>query len=439
MKRYILSLSVICSLLLCGLCLPSCLSDDGMSLSLEPGNPLKMLRGTWRIKDIFRGSQSGISSLITPQVKLPQVGEYLKVGDLLAFGEGIGGKLGQSGTFKLTSASGTTTNLPWAFTQTVVDGQPYTGGITLAGLRFDITCWTPERWVITPDDDSGVYIELEHDDDPVYVPEEPAVTKCDSLVKKIVITCMPLDKSPQRITYTFEYNAPYNPRYGAKDVVPRKMTVSGEKATGKISGTYTYSYEGGNVLLYENGSLVKTFYGSSESGSFGSAEFTWGKNNVGYYARLGSRSVPWNYVLWNSIPYIEVSSSSTGEGNGYGDISSIVAQLSNYSGKWNYELGHQLNNTNLDLNVFLMRLLDYDPAQLFPMAAFNFYQQKFRYIIGHEDHQYGDILWERDHYTVQTNGCNYPTSITFDEYEGYRQHSGNEMSKSADYTVEISY
>lgn len=417
MKRHILSLSVICSLLLCTLSLPSCLGDDGTTFSLEPGNPLKMLTGTWRIKDIFKGSQNaGLN--IGSYIPLSG-GNQLKIGDLLAFGQGIGGQLGQSGTFSLISSGGTV-SLPYSFTETVKDGIPYTGGIRLGGLLFDIKCWTPERWIIYPDaDDDPWYIELEHDDDdePDDVPQKPDVTT-DGLVKKIVKRLTPWHGNEQigdirTWTYEFTYQ---------NDGQPATISIRNGSAT-----TYTYVYGSNQITLRSSGSTVKTgtlkgkYISGEDSGSLSLwATVTQSSSFLSNYA-FTYKNTDGRYL------FNRASTDVVRMDAGHDDFITV-------RGEWTYSYdGSSRNNTNLDLNCFITQLFDTDPLLLLPFKTAGFYGEKEMYLISGGTH--GFKYWQN--FKVQTNSSSKPTLITYEEVEKSAA-TANDFKTGA-YRVEITY
>ncbi len=402
MKRYILSLSFLCSALLaCLTTMPSCLGDDGTMFSLEPGNPLKMLPGVWRIKDIFKNAQSPFS---VGSVKLPQGGNVLQVGDVLSFGDGINGLLGQSGTFSLINASGTV-KLPWAFTQTVVENVPYTGGIKLGGLNFLIRCWTSERWIIYPEgDDDPYYIEFEHDDDydgdKPYVEPDPIDNGCSNVVKRIVKQVEPWHGDQM---------------YG--DIRTTVYTFKQSPLTFSIgSTTYTYQNPEPNICaLFQDGSgaALKTYdlRNHTEAGvsMILNAKIESSGNWHYYQAEMSGSYI--KYSFNSSSKYIDIEYSNNGAAAGSDN---------RLSGHWSYSFGSHLNDTSIDLNFLLAGLWDRDPAVILPLAIYDKYGGKEKYLIDAEIYRpnsYDYDLRHRRNFVVTKNDCGYPTCIEFDEYE----------------------
>lgn len=443
MKRYIIPLCLLCASLLSVTTFHSCVGEEGTAFPLEFGNPVEMIKGTWRITSIYKGAQS---SAITTSLRLPS-GQQFHVGDLLSFGKQIA-QSDLGGTFTLISTSGTV-NLPWSFTQKVVPGVPYTGGISLAGFLFYIRCWTPERWIFYPDGgDDPWYIELEHDDDddddgddddddPDSGGNTPTPTKpkdeCDNLVSKIVKrrTFTHSDITTTEVTtYTFSYQS---------DDRPSSMTVS---ANNRSSITYTYSYGNGTVTLKssEKGN-IKTV---KLSGGFASREDGVNLDLTAAVSQSSTHFAIYDGYCNSQNLYYQFGRSSNLS------ISTAIPRVSgnniynNWSGDWLYTFSQQPNNTNLCLNYFLTRLWEYDPGYLFPLGIFGFYGSPESYLINGASHYSGDnsgynsgnIVMKSSDYKYTLNSCKKPEKITFTSTYGYNTYS---ISESYYYVVEIYY
>lgn len=403
MKRHILYIGITCIMACCAIAVPSCIGDDATTFALEAANPRTLLSGTWRVKDIFRNSQSALSSL-NGSIALPS-GQSLRIGSLLRFPAGTDGLAPQSGNFQLFGF-GNAVTLPWKFTTTVIDGQPYTGGILLDGKRFAIRCWTPERWIFYPDgDDDPWYIELEHDGDDDTVTPEPTPTPtpepasdCGPIVRRIVKTAVN-HKGGQ----TYTSSTTYTFSYTGSDYTPSGLSIQGSN-----SANYIFSGQS-PIILLEGGSAAKT---ASLTSGYITRET---RNSLDLTATAEQSSGYWSSYRGELNAHKIAYTVSRGN-----PITFTTSVLNSVFDEYRWTLGSVRNNTNINLNYFLSALFNSDPGRLFPFAVFNYYGRQETNLISAEwigfTDPTADYHLERTDYVVSTNECGFPEEITFKEY-----------------------
>lgn len=318
---YILSMFVS---LLSIMMLSSCNSDGDETISLEYGNPKKMIVGKWKLGSIYRYVNG------TPQ----QGSSYGKwyPGTILVFFD--------DGTYTDSSDDGKYKH-HWRLKDNSSDSEPYYGGIRLDYDDYDIGSLGDGHWVLIPRGDNGGGSGYDDDDDHWYLgwdkdgdnddddddnnngkePEDqPKTPEINTLIKKIV------KKHSNGYNQTWEFTYDSNKR-----VTKMKTDYF----------TFSYSYQGNqiNVSGYGSGivaNLNSTGQITTATNNQSHSKTTYTYDSNGFLKKAHNNYFDFEVLYKDGYLY-------------------SVSQKDNFGTKnYTYERSIDKNDANLDLNCFII-------------------------------------------------------------------------------------
>ena len=302
--------------------LSSCNSDGDETISLEYGNPKKMIVGKWILGNIYRYVNG------TPQ----QGSSYGKwyPGTVLVFYD--------DGTFTDSSDDGRDKH-HWQLKDNSNDSEPYYGGIRLDYDDYDIGSLGDDHWVLIPRGDNGGGTGYDDDDDRWHLgwdkdgdnddddnnngkePEDqPKTPEINTLIKKIV------KKNSNGYNQTWEFTYDSNKR-----VTKMKTDYF----------TFSYSYQGNQINVSGYGSGIVANLNSA--GQITTATNNQSNTKTTYtYDSNGFLKKAHNNYFDFEVLYKD------------GNLKSVVEKDNFGTKNYTYDdIGHK-NDANLDLNCFII-------------------------------------------------------------------------------------
>lgn len=327
MKKTLYIFSLLTALLAM-MTLSGCNSDGDETISLEYGNPKKMIVGKWKLGSIYRYVNG------TPQQGL-SYGKW-QIGTVLVFFD--------DGTYTDSSDNGKGKHR-WRLKGDSSESEPYYGGISLDNDDYDIGSFGKGHWVLIPrgdnsggsgyddgDDDNDNRWHLgwdknddnddENDDnnggkDP---DQQPTTPEINTLIKKII------KKNSNGYNQTWEFAYDNNRR-----VTKMKTDYF----------TFSYTYQGDQINV--------SGYGSGITASL---------NNAGYIiSAIAKQSNMKTTYTYDSNGFLKKAHNSYFDFEvQYKDgILKSVVQKDNFgTNNYTYEGSINKNNANLDLNCFII-------------------------------------------------------------------------------------